>query len=303
MENIEEKKFYPRKKLWAFLLSILAPGLGQLYNGEVKKALIFSFGLFAYVICINLFEIKGIFWVYLTSLVLLVVIMVLIVIEATLSAGRKKLYELKSYNKWYVYLFLAILFYFMGRGNERILENTNTRYRILKISSDSGIPNLSIGDYVLGDYNFYDLHKPTYGDLVIFSISDGFSYVYRVIGMPNDTLNIENQLVTYKNKDCNSEFLSNSIYEGYEMEKFFETLPNGCKYQVLRTKTPLFKDDSNGKEVVVPEDSYFLVGDNRNFSFDSRMIGCVKREQIQGKLVSIYFSKDLNKINRNLTSK
>jgi len=287
-----------RKAIFAFLLSILMPGLGQLYNGHLKKALLFFSGLLISIVCINLLGLKSYFWIYVLSLIVLVMLVLFIAIEATLAANKHKEHELKAYNKWYVYLLFVIMGYFAVSMAENIASNS--RYIISIVQSDSGFPTIAVGDYILGDYGFYNSQEPTYGDLVIFSMPDGGRYIYRIIGMPNDTLSIENQLVKYNNKELSSKLISTLFYEEYEMELFIETLPNGVKYKFVRSKTPLFQENDTIEEIIVPNNSYFLLGDNRNFSFDSRFIGFVQREQIQGKLVSIYFSKDLKRINQSL---
>jgi len=296
MENSENKKVYPRKAILAFLLSILVPGLGQLYNGQLKKALFFSLGLLICVISINLFGLKNHFWVYVIALIVLVILLLLVAVEATVTAHKNKKYELKSYNKWYVYLLLVVIWYFAVSVLEHIASDT--RYIISIVKSDSGFPTIFSGDYILGDYGFYNSQEPTYGDLVIFSMPDGGKYIYRVIGMPNDTLSVENQLVKYHNKDVSSKLISTLFYEKYEMEEFVDTLPNGVEYKFIRSKTPLFQGEDTFQEIIVPNNSYFLLGDNRDFSADSRFIGFVQREQIRGKLKAIYFSKDFKKINK-----
>ncbi len=64
MENSEEKKISPRKAILAFLLSAIVPGLGQLYNGQLRKALIFLLGTLTYSIVISVLGLEIHFWVY-----------------------------------------------------------------------------------------------------------------------------------------------------------------------------------------------------------------------------------------------
>ncbi|MDR0232054.1 MAG: signal peptidase I [Dysgonamonadaceae bacterium] len=297
MDN-SEKKINPRKAIFAFLLSAIVPGLGQLYNGQLKKALIFSLGTLTYSLGINILGLKIHFWIYVIALAVLVILRLFIAIEATVTANKSKEYELKSYNKWYVYLLSIVIWYFTVSMFERIASET--QYIISIVRSNSGFPTVVAGDYILGDYGFYNSQEPTYGDLVILSMPNGERYIYRIIGMPNDTLSIENQLVKYNDKELSSKLISTLFYEKYEMEEFVEILPNGVEYKFVRSKTPFFQENDTIEEIIVPNNSYFLLGDNRNFSFDSRFIGFVQREQIQGKLVSIYFSKDLKRINESL---
>jgi len=298
MENLEEKKIKPRKAIVAFLLSVLVVGLGQLYNGQLKKALFFFFGILIYAIGINIFCIAY-FWVYVVAFIILVILWLCAVIEATLTAHKSKEYELKSYNKWYVYFLSVVIGYFAVYVGEDISKKT--RYRLFKASSDTSYPNIFAGDRVLGDFGIYKHQEPTYGDLVVFLMPDGTNSVFRIVGMPNDTLSVENQLVKYKNKEFSSKLISTLFFEEYEMEEFVETLPNGVEYKIIRSKIPFYQEMNSLKETVVPSNSYFLLGDNRNLSADSRFIGFVQREQIQGKLLSVYFSKDFKRINISLS--
>jgi len=298
MRNSEEKKIEPRKAIFAFFFSILVPGLGHLYNGQLRKALFFSFGLLVYSISINLLGLKIYFWAYVTALIILVILLILIIAGATLTAYKSKKYELKSYNKWYIYLLSVAIWYFSVSMAESI--SSKSRYMISIVHSDSGLPTVFAGDYILGDYSFYNSQEPAYGDLVIFSMPNGEKHTYRIIGMPNDTLSIENQSVKYNNKELSSKLISTFLYKEYEMEEFIETLPNGVEYKFIKSKTPFPQEDDAFQKIIVPNDSYFLLGDNRDFSADSRFVGFVQRGQIQGKLLSIYFSKDLKRINKRL---
>ena len=154
------------------------------------------------------------------------------------------------------------------------------------------------GDYVLGDFEFYKSKQPDSGDLVVFSTTNGDSFVFRIIGMPYDTIDIEKQLVKFKNKKSSDKLISTLLCNEYQTEEFLETLPNGFKYRIYRNKTTIFAKKATIKGLVVPADSYFVLGDNRDLSDDSRFIGFVRREQIHGKLLSLYFRADFSKINK-----
>ena len=71
-EDLKKPKSYNRKKLVAFLLSALIPGLGQLYNGQLKKSVIYSIGLLILPIGFNLMGLKQYFWIYATLIILII---------------------------------------------------------------------------------------------------------------------------------------------------------------------------------------------------------------------------------------
>jgi len=297
-EELKNDKVISRKKLLAFLLSALVPGLGQLYNGQHTKSIVYSIGLLTLPIVFNLLGLKPYFLAYAALIILLIVLRLAIAIEAAVTAGRKKEYQLKNYNKWYIYLAIVPAWYFAVYAGESISETK--RYKSFSISTDSSNPNLTAGDYVVGDFDFYNSKQPEYGDLIIFSIPNAGNYVFRIVGMPNDTLNIENQLVKIKNKKSIASLVSTLTWNEFETEEFIETLPNGYKYRIYRNKTPLDTASATIKNIIVPNESYFVLGDNRDFSADSRFVGFIHRQQIQGKLLRIYYSADLSKINKSL---
>ena len=75
----------------------------------------------------------------------------------------------------------------------------------------------------------------------------------------------------------------------FEAPRYIETLPNGLKHIVIEVKGDLGEND-NTPEFVVPPDHYFMMGDNRDNSDDSRMIGPVPLENFVGTAQIIFFS-------------
>jgi len=296
-EDLKKPKSYTRKKLVAFLLSAFIPGLGQLYNGQLKKSVIYSIGLLILPIGFNLMGLKQYFWIYATLIILIIALRIAIAIEAMVVAGRTKEYQLKIFNKWYIYILIIIIWHVTVYTGFRISEST--RYQSFIIKTDSGNPNLMAGDYVLGDFEFYKSKQPHYGELVIVSMETG-SYVYRIVGLPYDTFNIENNIVKYKNKKSISTMISSLNWNNVETEEFVETLPNGFKYHIYKNKTPFDTATATIKNIIVPNEYYYVLGDNRDFSADSRFVGFIHRQQIQGKLLRIYYSTDFSRINKSL---
>jgi signal peptidase I len=121
-------------------------------------------------------------------------------------------------------------------------------------------------------------------------------YIKRVIGLPGDTIQmrdgvlfINNQPVPKKRIEDYTELADGG--DGPVVSQYEETLPNGVTFRVLDT-------DSNGsadntEEYVVPEGHYFMMGDNRDNSQDSRylsFVGYVPIENFVGRADIIFFS-------------
>lgn len=122
-------------------------------------------------------------------------------------------------------------------------------------------PTFSAGDKFLVNKAVYQFGKPDRGDIVAFRIGDenkGSTHIKRVIGLPGDTIQIEN-----------GQILINE--ETYVEQKDFAAITNGGVAE---------------EAITLDGDEYFLLGDNRNSSEDSRFadIGNIKKEQIIGKL-------------------
>ncbi len=190
-------------------------------------------------------------------------------------------------------------------------------YQPFYIPSSSMEPTLLIGDRLFVSKFAYGYSKhslpfsppiyekriffkdPKRGDLIVFKTpSDNRTdYIKRLIGMPGDTIQfIKGEIYLNKTKiprikidedieiRCGKINLPVKIYE--------ETLPNGVKYKAVYNNVGTLQ---NTDEYIVPENHYFLLGDNRDCSKDSRFlseVGYVKRLNLVGKAQLIFFSND-----------
>lgn len=113
------------------------------------------------------------------------------------------------------------------------------------------------------------------GDIVVLDAPDapGTLYIKRVIGLPGDTVSSKND-VTYIN--------GKAIKEPY-LKEYKSKLPEGMLYTTDFSLQSIFGVKK------VPADSYFVMGDHRDVSRDSRMIGFIKKSAIEGKVKFRYF--------------
>jgi signal peptidase I len=166
---------------------------------------------------------------------------------------------------------------------------------------------LMVGDHIIvdklayapaGSFSKYLLpyEEPKRGDIIAFEYPADISqlFVKRVIGLPGDHLKIVNQQVYVNGRKLKEPYVYHkSGYLDPYRNNFpnastgLEVTPDGRRDALLRDM--LQHHVVNG-EVVVPPDSYFAMGDNRDNSLDSRYWGFVPRDNIVGKPVLIYWS-------------
>lgn len=155
-----------------------------------------------------------------------------------------------------------------------------------RIPSGSMEDTLAIGDHILvnkfiygtilpfSDQRVLTLRDPQRGDVIVFEYPEDPSkdFIKRVIGVPGDSIHIVDKKV----------YINGTVYnDPHEVHK--EAMEEASRSSGRR---------DNMGVVTVPPDSYFVMGDNRENSYDSRFWGFVKREKIKGLAFIKYWSWD-----------
>ena len=128
------------------------------------------------------------------------------------------------------------------------------------------------------------------------------NYVKRVIGLPGDRIQIEGRNVIVNGKvlpEHRIEAVDNNDKGPVEIRSAPPRKP-GETYDVYWSPGPsfaedgypVFKEEGDGKEIVVPANKYFVMGDNRSNSLDSRFWGFVPRDLVIGRAMFVYWSYD-----------
>jgi len=138
---------------------------------------------------------------------------------------------------------------------------------------------------------------PERGDVVVFRLPKDTStdYIKRVIGLPGDKIQVTDGIVSINGVPVKHERIADFIEteEGAPdapVKRWKDTLPNGVSYETLDLVDNGFAD--NTQVYTVPAGNYFMMGDNRDNSTDSRFsqVGFVPLENIVGKAQIIFFS-------------
>ena len=184
-----------------------------------------------------------------------------------------------------------------------LLFGTTTLVQAFIVPTPSMDTTVMVGDHLLVDKlsyappgsisrYFLPYTEPKRGDIIVFRYPMDISqnYVKRVMGVPGDHLHIVNKVVYLNGKPLLNEPYAQHIFSNPDPYRDnFPTDPDGPV--VDRALKMLAEHVQNG-ELVVPPDSYFAMGDNRDNSLDSRYWGFVPRENIIGKPLLIFWSYD-----------
>jgi len=191
-------------------------------------------------------------------------------------------------------------------------------YQPFNIPSGSMKPTLLVGDYLFVSklsygYSRYSLPfglnlfqgrvfdgEPERGDVVVFKLprDNETDYIKRVIGLPGDEILVRDGVVILNGtpipkKPTGTFETSNGVGPVQKLASFEETLPNGVTYTVLDAEQDGPFD--NVGPYKVPEGNYFMMGDNRDNSTDSRAlwgVGYVPHENLIGRAEVIFYSGD-----------
>ncbi|HDY8067892.1 TPA: signal peptidase I [Vibrio vulnificus] len=195
-------------------------------------------------------------------------------------------------------------------------------YEPFQIPSGSMMPTLLVGDFILVEKYAYGLKdpvwrtqlvetgKPARGDIVVFKYppSPNIDYIKRVVGLPGDTVRYNRQKeiciqpkgesvchMAIRNNVVESEFIQDGINLTQTDEQLGEV-----KHQILvnplrQDRVEAYAPRAGVSEWVVPQGQYFVMGDNRDNSADSRYWGFVPEANLVGKAVAIWISFEFDR--------
>ncbi len=175
-----------------------------------------------------------------------------------------------------------------------------------RIPSGSMLPTLQVGDFILVNKFSYglrlplfgikvlDIGEPERGDVVVFRFpkDPSVDYIKRIVGLPGDTIRYQNKTVYINGQPAEQK--SEGIYTGMgdEIDISGASLRSErlgkIEHKILIQTSRRFSEG----EFVVPEGHYFVMGDNRDNSNDSRFWGTVPEENFVGKAFMVWLSWD-----------
>jgi signal peptidase I len=215
-----------------------------------------------------------------------------------LSTKKKIIQEVKS---------ISIIIFF-------VLIFRNIFFEPFRIPSGSMIPTLMIGDFILVNKFAYGFKvpftdwfsDPVYisgpsfpknGDVVVFKNpkDKDINFIKRVIAVPGDTIEIKDKNIYINDKlVTNTEFDGNAIMKDMDDKfknnnlKFYHSKLGDSEFTYQVDADNYYKVDFERR--TIPKGHFFVMGDNRDYSYDSRFWGLVPIENLKGRAILVWFS-------------
>jgi signal peptidase I len=183
-----------------------------------------------------------------------------------------------------------------------LLFGTTTLVQAFIVPTPSMDATVRVGDHLLVDKlayapagsftrHFLPYTEPKRGDIIVFRYPMDIqqNYVKRVMGVPGDHIRIVDKVVYLNGKPLQEPYTQH-VFPG--LEPYRDNFPSQPSGPVYPRAVEMIEHNVVNGELVVPADSYFAMGDNRDNSLDSRYWGFVPRENIIGKPLVIFWSYD-----------
>jgi len=299
--NTSQESYKPKSKILATFFNIVFPGLGYFYVGNFKKSLFSMLSIIAitYTFYYLTYYFKNAY-IFLALFPTITFIFFYIIFDVIKIISRE---EDKSYkiNKWYFIPFLIIIISFLLTV---IVEIAPVRY--FHIPSKSMSPTIQQGDYLIVKKDISTLSRK---ELVVFKYpkNPDVFFIKRYVAVGGDKIFIKDKSLylqphegpEYIKKNYprnNIVTINNSLWVKNPYKHSIKTIINDDKVvDDGNHHSPLF----NFNQIKIPEDSYFVMGDNRDHANDSRFWGYIKPKDIFGTfngVICLNFN-DLSRIN------
>ena len=304
------------RHIWiAVLLSLIMPGLGQIYCGKLARGLVFTF--------LNFLPLPATIGLFATStsslLIPAVIAMIMLagliqliaIIDSAFLAHNAKEYVLKDYNKPVVYVLLLALITTGSVGSafylrEQLLE-------AFRVPVASNYPTILPGDRFLANKIAYKNNDPKKGDLIVFINPQDRqqNYIKRIVAVAGETVEIKNSELYVNDQKLQRQKLPQSTLDNIRIQiretpldgDVYEETNGDAKYKIFLAGPPHERTPDDFAKMTVPKHHCFVLGDTRNLSKDllkdSRHFGPIPLATIKGRADYLYFpAKDWSRFGK-----
>jgi signal peptidase I len=291
-----------KRHIWlAVLLSLIMPGLGQIYCGRLKRGIVLNFlNILPLPIIIGLFSLSDSPVLMQIAIALVLaggIVQLTAIIDSAFLAKRLAGYQLKDYNSPLVYILLILIITGGSIGSALYIRDQGLE--AFRVPTASCYPTIMPNDRILVNKNAYKRTDPQRGDLVVHicPFDRHMDYIKRIVAVAGDTVEMKDNQLYVNDRELSRRKLPESILEKSRIKaegqpfngEVFEETNGNAKYNIFLMDSPHDKTIVDFGKITVPEHHCFVLGDNRNNSTDSRHFGPVPLATIKGRADYIYW--------------
>ena len=261
-----------RRPWLAGLLSLMGAPIGHVYCGRPQRAVAFWLtGMLVFPIvafCWVTFRLGPIGFVTLTGLA--IAFPFVQALDAMWIAWNAKDSLLGRFQRWWIYLVVFVIGYVSNFGNAMLVKTFIAE--VFMVPTRAMAPTIQPGDRIIVDKIWTRVNSLKRRDVVVYqSVQDPSQlHVMRVLALPGETIRIEGAKTFVDDNEIN---VPEAHTDGLT--------PPGFVSEQLRAS----------KESLIEPDSFFVVGDNRNMSYDSRFVGAIPNRNLHATAVNILWSQ------------
>lgn len=258
-----------RSVILASILNVLASPVGHVYVGRSLRGVVILSTALLVTLLFGWAGAANALWSFYSFQFIYIAVYLIVIVDGGILAYRSGAYNLKRYNRWYIYVLLIL---FVGLINSQVFSHRGKivgldNHRILSVNM---APLLQTGDFIATDTRKnYSENKPARGDVITFIYPKDPSVIYikRVIALPGEKIFIKNGIVHINGEAIDEPYVSSASNIKY----YSQDMP----------------------EIKIPNDHLFVLGDNRDNSNDSRFWGMLPIDDVVGKSTLVWYSQDL----------
>ena len=294
----------PKRSL-AVVLSLLSAGLGHMYAGRPLRALLIVVAIEALAVIGSTLAATAPARVVWLGVVAVGLVVALVAVDAARIASRPRtrfLTRRAVVSACGGFLLVSVA---LGLGGDWARQRWGARP--LRSPSGGMFPTLLIGDHYYSDVHTFRRREPQRGEVVVFEVAKDGSrthpadlrpdlprelFVKRIVGLPGDRIAFRDGTITVNGVPLAMRRLGGHFLDdrGHPLDVYEEKVDTRA-WEVLDDPAIDLPDPA---PITVPEGRYYVLGDNRDHSKDSRYWGTVGQNELLGPVTQIYWSWDFN---------
>ena len=295
----EPKEYKHRRRPWtAVMLSLILPGLGHIYCGKIEIGIIIAFIMtyFPYAWLVAIAK-EGQIIPAITFFFFAIPLIgaVLVPIDAYRCARRTRPdYQLKEYNRVSIYCVLLLMA--CGGTIGYAMYVRDHFIKAFSIPTASMYPTIQYGDRLIANKTSYNKADPRKGDIIIFTSPENrkSNWIKRVVAVQGDTVEMKNNELYINGIKLDHQSLGPASVKNkdriLEGQLYLEKNDN-AEYEIFIADSDQSSENliTDFGPLTITGRQCFVLGDNRNFSRDSRHTGPIPLATVEGKASYLYF--------------